>query len=183
MKRHRHLLLAILGASMLGIVPLAHAALSAPSDSHVTFTAAGPAGLKIEGTTPDLTIADQGEKITITVPLANLATGIGLRDKHMKEKYLEVPKFPSAILTVTRSSLKMPTGDKVEADAPSTVTIHWQTKPVSVHYDAKRVGSSISAHGTFHINMHDFGIEVPSYLGVTVKPDVEVSANFKVSDS
>jgi hypothetical protein len=31
--------------------------------------------------------------------------------------------------------------------------------------------------------MTDFGMTVPSYLGVTVKPDVDVNANFKVTGS
>ena len=33
-----------------------------------------------------------------------------------------------------------------------------------------------------HLNMNDFAIEVPSYLGVTVKPDVDVIAQFDVID-
>jgi hypothetical protein len=31
--------------------------------------------------------------------------------------------------------------------------------------------------------MNDFGISVPSYLGVTVKPEVDVSASFRVTGS
>ena len=182
MLRHQRVFLAVLGISATAAVPLAKAALSAPSDSHVTFRASGPAGLKIEGTTSDLAVAEQGGNVTITVPLSNLVTGISLRDRHMKEKYLEVPKFPAATLVIARSALKLPSGDGVEADAPATVTIHGQTKPVSVHYDAKRAGNSIAAHGSFRVNMHDFGVEVPSYLGVTVRPDVDVSATFRVSD-
>lgn len=162
----------------------AQAALSAPSDAHVAFQASGPAGMSFEGTTSDIGLADQGENIVITVPLANLSTGITLRDRHMKEKYLEVQKYPSAVLTVARSSLRLPAGnDKVDADVQSSVTLHGQTHPVSVHYEVKKDGASLSARGKFHINMHDFGIAVPSYLGITVKPDVDVTANFRVAES
>jgi polyisoprenoid-binding protein YceI len=160
------------------------AALSAPSDSKVGFQASGPAGLKIEGTTPDLTVADGGGSIVLTVPLANLTTGIGLRDKHMKEKYLEIDKFPSAVLTVARSALKFPAaGASVETDVPGTLQIHGQTKPVTVHYDAKADGSGFLSHGKFHVNMNDYGIQVPTYLGVTVKPDVDVTASFHIAGS
>jgi len=31
--------------------------------------------------------------------------------------------------------------------------------------------------------MNDFGITVPVYLGVTVKPDVDVSASFQVAEA
>jgi polyisoprenoid-binding protein YceI len=148
----------------------------------VGFVASGPAGMKIEGGTSDLDLSDQGETIVITVPLANLSTGIGLRDRHMKEKYLEVPKYPAATLSVARSALKLPAaGDKVEMDVPSTVNLHGQARAVTVHYEAKRDGASVVSRGTFRINMNDFGITVPVYLGVTVKPDVDVSANFRVA--
>ena len=68
-------------------------------------------------------------------------------------------------------------------DVPATVNLHGQTRPVTVHYEAKRDGAALIAHGKFHINMTDFGITVPSYLGVTVKPDVDVSADFHVAGS
>jgi polyisoprenoid-binding protein YceI len=171
-------------AVSVGLSADAQGALSGSTDSHVSFLAAGPAGMKIEGTTNDLTLAEQGDNVVITVPLANLTTGIALRDRHMKEKYLEIAKYPSATMSVARSALKIPAGaDKVEADAPSTVTIHGQTKPVTVHYESKRDGSSFSTRGRFHININEFGIAVPSYLGVTVKPDVDVTASFRANGS
>ena len=83
----------------------AHAALSAASDSHVTFEGKGPAGFKVTGSTTDLSVAEADGNVVVTVPLANLNTGIDLRDHHMKEKYLEVPKYPSAVLTIARSAL------------------------------------------------------------------------------
>jgi polyisoprenoid-binding protein YceI len=171
-------------AVSVGLSTDADAALGGSTDCHVNFSASGPAGMKIEGTTTDLTLADQGDNVLITVPLANLTTGIGLRDRHMKEKYLEIAKYPSATLSLARGALKLPSGaDKVEADAPSTVNIHGQARPVTVHYEVKRDGSSLITRGRFHINMNDFGIAVPSYLGVTVKPEVDVSANFRAAGS
>ena len=117
--------LATVGASIA-----ASAALSSPSDAHVTFQASGPAGLKIEGSTTELNVSDDGGTLSIDVPLANLATGIALRDHHMKEKYLEVPKYPSATLLVARSALKLPPpGGAIELDVPGTLKLHGQTSP------------------------------------------------------
>ena len=184
MHLRRHLGFFALASTLAGLSTAAHAALSDATAGHVSFQASGPAGMKIEGTTSDLTLADKGDSVVITVPLANLNTGISLRDKHMKEKYLEVPKYPSATLDVARTALKVPAaGDKVEIDVPGTVNLHGQTRPVTVHYEARRDGTALVAHGKFHINMTDFGITIPSYLGVTVKPDVDVSADFRVAGS
>jgi polyisoprenoid-binding protein YceI len=184
MDRLKRLWMVALCLSLWCLSTEGHAALSSPTDPHVTFDAAGPAGMKIEGTTTDLAVADDGANVVITVPLGNLSTGIGLRDHHMKEKYLEVPKFPNATLTIARSALKVPRGgEQTAADVPGTVQLHGQTRPVTVHYDAKGDGAAMGVHGAFHINMNDFGIAVPVYLGVTVKPDVDVSASFHVAGS
>ena len=75
------------------------------------------------------------------------------------------------------------TGGAAETDVPGSLQLHGQTKPITVHYDAKADGSGFAAHGKFHINMNDYGIQVPTYLGVTVKPDVDVTASFHVAGS
>ena len=161
---------------------VANAALIAPRDAHVVFEAAGPAGMKIEGRTSDLSVEDGGGSIAIAVSLANLGTGIALRDRHMKEKYLEVPKYPQATLTIARAALKVPaSGASTIADAPATLKLHGQTRPVTVHYDATVDADGVAVRGKLHVRMDDFGITIPSYLGVTVKPDVDVTASFHVA--
>jgi polyisoprenoid-binding protein YceI len=179
---NRFVSIGVVAIGLMAASASADATLSSPTDSKITFDAAGPAGLKIEGTTSDLNVAEDSGNVVITVPLANLTTGISLRDHHMKEKYLEVPKFPAATLTVPRAALKFPNpGEKAEGDVQATISLHGQSRPLVVHYDAQDAGSALAAHGTFRINMNDFGITVPVYLGVTVKPDVDVSASFRVS--
>jgi polyisoprenoid-binding protein YceI len=182
MDRRRRLWIVAVSSAVFSISAAGHAALSSPSNAHVSFRASGPAGLTIEGTTPDLKAAEDGGNLVIVVPLSNLTTGISLRDQHMRDKYLEVAKYPDTTLTVARAALKIPAGaEHVEGDAPGTLQLHGQTRPVSVHYLAARDGDAFAASGRFRVNMTDFGVNVPSYLGVTVKPDVDVSASFHLA--
>lgn len=166
----------------LMLIPLgAFATLSKPSAVGVKFIAAGPAGVSIVGETENLIIADDGKVVSVSCPLDTLHTGIGLRDRHMKEKYLEVEKFPRAELHVDRSTLAFPaTGNKSDRDAAGQLTLHGKTKVVRFHYTAQREGEGFTVSAKFRVNMKDYGIEVPSYLGVTVKPDVDVSVQFHV---
>lgn len=171
-----------IASGLLTVSAAGYAALTSASDAHITFGAAGPAGFKIEGTTNELAVSEGGGNVVVTVPLGNLSTGISLRDHHMKEKYLEVGKYPAAVLTVSRAALKMPaSGEQQEADVPATLALHGQTRSVTVHYSAKGDGGAFATQGRFHINMNEYGITVPSYLGVTVKPDIDVSASFRVA--
>lgn len=177
----RTLVFASLG--VLALVPPADAAIGRGRDAALSFFAKGPGGLKIEGKTSDFSVSEQAGKIRFVVPLARLDTGIELRNKHMREKYLEVAKYPNAELVVERSALRIPAdGQAAEGSVPGTMTIHGQSKPVSVAYKARRRGPTFDISGNVHLNIKDYGIAVPSYLGVTVKPDVEIALSAKVDD-
>jgi polyisoprenoid-binding protein YceI len=159
----------------------AYGALSDPRDARVAFQAIGPAGMKIDGVTTELSVVEKDGNVVVDVPLGNVTTGIALRDRHMKEKYLDVAKYPSATLVVARSALKTPgVGAKISADVPGALTLHGQSKPVTIHYAATGDSSGFAVEGAFHIRMDEFGIAAPTYLGVSVKPDVDVTARFHV---
>jgi hypothetical protein len=181
--RMRNLWISTAAAGVLGFSVAAHAKLSKVSGPDISFTLIGPAGMKIVGTGNELRVVDDGAAVKVTVPLANMKTGISVRDKHMHEKYLQTANFPSADLSVPRASLKSPAaGSNVAQDAAGTLTLHGKSKPVNFHYTSSREGTKFKVHGSMHLNMNDYGIEVPSYLGVTVKPDVDVIAQFEVAE-
>ena len=161
----------------------ADAKLTRTGTPQVAFHASGPAGMKIVGQTSDLDVDDQGAKIVIKVPLRNLTTGIALRDDHMRNKYLQVGSFPNAELSVDRATLHMPTGDgTASGDASGTMAIHGKTKSVTFHYNVARTGGALHVGGTTKLDIRDYGIDVPSYLGVTVKPDIDVEVQFTATE-
>lgn len=176
-------LVAAIGIAALSIAAPAYAKLNRPSQASARFVASGPGGLKIEGKTSELLVTEEGDNVRFVVPLGALDTGIELRNRHMREKYLEVPKYPNAELVVARAALKFPAeGQSSSGEAPGTMTIHGQSKPVTVNYRAQRGGAGIDVSGTIRIDIKQFGIDIPSYLGVTVKPDVDVRLEARVQD-
>jgi polyisoprenoid-binding protein YceI len=181
MQRRRTTAVLVLGV-LTTVSAVGHAALSRTENAQVSFTATGPAGMKIIGTTHDLSVAEANQEIVAIVPLRNLDTKIELRNKHMREKYLEVEKYPNAELRVPRSALTMPPGAPISARAEGTLTLHGRAKATSFTYVAKPDGSGIAVTGTLHVNMTDHGIAQPGYSGVSVKPDVDVQVSFHVQD-
>jgi len=120
--------------------------------------------------------------VTLTAPLTGLKTGIGLRDKHLKN-YLHVDKHPNATLVVDRSTLKLPSDNEVvESTATGQFTLNGVTQAVPFTYRAKRTGSDYHVQGRSEINIEKFQIERPCYLGVCVDPNVKVKVKFKVRD-
>lgn len=169
----------LLSGLLIAVMPLAaDAKLGRSGDASVSFSATGPAGLHIVGSTSELDVDEGGANVTVSVPLRNLSTGIALRDRHMREKYLQVDRFPNAELTVARAALKVPAAGETSGDATGTMKIHGQTKKVSFRYAATRDGNTIKVGGSVHVDMRDYGIEVPRFMGVTVRPDVDVTVRF-----
>ena len=173
-----------LTVALVLIATPAFAKLSQKGDAQVDLFATGPRGLSIDGKTNDLAIADDGKKIVFTVPLKNLTTGIALRDQHMREKYLQVEKYPDATLEIARVDLKFPVaGKRADGEVKGTFTAHGVSKPVTVKYKAHREkDGTLGAEGKFKININDHGIDVPNYLGVTVRPDMDLQVKFSASD-
>jgi polyisoprenoid-binding protein YceI len=162
---------------------LVYGALKA-SEASVSFTCTGPGGLHIEGKSTELLAESRGEAVVVTVPLAPLSTGIGLRDSHMHEKYLESKTYPTAELSLPRAGLQFPAeGARVEATAPGTLSLHGTSRAVTVHYTASRRGAVYDVSGDVHIEMNDFGITTPSYLGIKVKPPVDIAVTFRLLES
>jgi polyisoprenoid-binding protein YceI len=161
----------------------ADAKLARTGTPQVAFHASGPAGMKIVGTTSDLDVDDQGAKIVIKVPLRNLTTGIALRDDHMRNKYLQIGSYPNAELSVDRASIHFPAGDgSGSGDTTGTMAIHGKTKNVTFHYNIVRASGTLHVGGTTHLDIRDYGIDVPSYLGVTVKPEIDVEVQFTATE-
>lgn len=163
-------------ASILVLSAVAQARLSRAGDAQVQFTANGPAGLRIVGTTGELVVSETEKEVVLTVPLKGLDTKIDLRNKHMREKYLEVDKYPNAELRVAKDAVQRNTPS---GKATGVLTLHGQSKPMSFTYSTRPDGS---VTGAVRVNMKDFGITQPGYAGVTVKPDVDVNVSFRVTD-
>jgi len=165
--------------TLLLALPFLAAATQVTGEATVGFRGRGPGGFSLEGKSHQLRIEDDGTRLRVVVPLAGLQTGIALRDRHMREKYLQVEKYPEAVLELPWSGVKLPAdGQTAEGAAPGKMTIHGQTRDVQVKYRITRTGNRYQVSGNVPLKITDYGIEQPSYFGISVQPDIETSATF-----
>lgn len=159
---------------LLCMTLLSHPALAAPSADEpikATFSLT-PAG-SITAYTKHVASAINRQKdgsfaaARIEVPLTTLTTDNSLRDQHMKQKYLEVAKFPKAILSGLIAK-----GGKFSGK----LTLHGQTAPVAGEYKVN--GSRVSA--TFPLKLETYKIKIPNYLGVGVEDEGTVEVNLPI---
>jgi hypothetical protein len=146
----------------------------------VTVLARGPAGLRIEGKGREISLEEEASALVVRVPIAPLDTGISLRDAHLRQ-LLEADKYPAATLRISRSELTFPSERQpAEGTADADLTLHGQSRPVKVRYHAELAGGITKVHGSFQLDLRDYDIQAPSYLGVSVAPNVEVKAELAV---
>lgn len=146
------------------------------SDSKVSFVStANPGLITIEGVGGKfedvvLVIAKDG-KLTgnFKVKLDAFDTGINLRNEHMRDKYLEVKKYPLAEF----SFKNQPDSGVLKG----IMKIKKDSKEMEFKYELK--DGHVTAKG--FLNVKDFpSIGVPSYLGVTAADRVDISVEFKL---
>lgn len=142
----------------------------------VEFLAIGkPSFLKVRGIgsapTGELKVIGTKASGEFSFELASLDTDIALRNEHMKDKYLEVGKFPKAIIRFKDIEAK----EGAKATIPAELELHGVKKTISMDAELQPSGEAKKATGTFKFKLTDFGIAIPSHLGVTIADEVTVT--------
>lgn len=153
----------------------------------VTFRAVGrPAAIKINGSGEaahgTLTIDDDKKATgTLTFNLKSLTTGIDLRDKHMKEKYLQVDRYPESQLTIKNLAIpdRVLNSTSAEQDIPFSgkLKLKGTEKDVQGTAHVKKSNENLDVTAQFSIKLDDFGVDIPKYLGITVANEVKIEVS------
>lgn len=160
------------------------------SKSQVEFLAVGtPSALKIRGKLAEPEKALKGKiqlkgdtlSVDAEADVAKFDTGIELRNQHMKEKYLETAKFPTAKVVIPALKLTggLPTSDGEAKEVPfeGKLTLHGVEKPIVGKADVSRRGGDLKMKFDFTFKVQDFGVETPSFMGISVTKDVGVTVD------
>ncbi len=162
--------------------------------SKVEFLAVGnPSAIKIRGELKgnpkealkgELKLEDFKAKGKIVLKLDAFETGMALRDRHMREKYLETAKYPEATLEIT--DLRFPQSfaeESFSADSEpfkGNLSLREKTVPVAGTVSMKGSKENVEMKFDFPLKTTDYKIDTPSFMGVTVASDVSVTAEVKI---
>jgi polyisoprenoid-binding protein YceI len=93
----------------------------------------------------------------------------------LKKKYLEIEKYPRTTLQIDQlvySDKEFPWVGKLD--------LHGKIVEVKGKATVVPAGTGKAIAATFQIVLSDFGISVPSHLGITMAEKVDISVKFKI---
>jgi len=150
--------------------------------SNVEFLAIGkPSAIKIRGKSQNLKSQLQWKEKQLNgnfvFDLNSLDTGIELRTNHMKEQYLETGKFKNAELTLKPVALTQDIcKESVQLEKipfEGTLKLHGEEKPVKGEFDIKADKGQGISKVRFDLNITEYKIDIPVYMGIKVADKVE----------
>jgi polyisoprenoid-binding protein YceI len=138
------------------------------------------------GRTPDVegSLTVEGGMLTggqITVDLTTLRSDSTMRDGQLRRQALETNAFPTATFRLSGpiDLAALRSGGSLQATVAGQLTLHGQTRDVSIPLEARRTGSVVTVVGSIRIAFADFGIVRPR-AGIVLSVEDVATMEFQV---
>lgn len=122
-----------------------------------------------------------GTELYLEVDLASIDTGIGLRNRHMRDNYLEVDEYPYASFRGSIASVAPRAGGGHQVTAAGTFTIHGVSREREITCDVTPAGEGYRAACAFQVLLSDHDIEIPKVMFLKLANEIQVEVEFTVS--
>jgi polyisoprenoid-binding protein YceI len=119
----------------------------------------------------------------IALDLATLDTGIGLRNQHLREKYLEIAKgrdFDRAVISDVAVNDAGGPDFQGRSAFGGNLLLHGVSRPIAGTVEIRRAGAGVRIDASFPLTLTDFAIVPPEYLGVGVANKVMVKVQLSL---
>jgi polyisoprenoid-binding protein YceI len=126
--------------------------------------------------------AYQGSEFYFEVDLNALDTGLGLRNRHMRQNYLETKLYPYATYKGAIRNATAGRGDTLLVAVSGTFTIHGVERPLSVACPVVPEGQGgYRVRCRFQVRLSDFRIKIPSLMVMKLNEVVDLTLDFAVT--
>jgi polyisoprenoid-binding protein YceI len=124
-----------------------------------------------------------GSRFYFEVDLNALDTGIGLRNRHMRENYLETDKYPFAQFTGRIAGVSPGSDTSLLVSTTGDLTIHGVKRPLSATIVAVRDQQRYHVRGQFSVALPDQKIKVPKLMFMKISDTIQVQLDFYLLDA
>lgn len=115
---------------------------------------------------------------SLSVDLRTLKTGIGMRDRHMRDNYLEVDNGPD-FETATIENIQI---EKLDGKTTFSgiLMLHGERRPVTGSATLERRDGGYTVQAEFPVRVSEHKINKPTYLGVGVRDEIRIKVALTV---
>jgi polyisoprenoid-binding protein YceI len=114
------------------------------------------------------------------VDLRTIDTGIGLRNRHMRENYLETDKYPMAVYEGKIVNAEKIGDNKYKVKVAGSMSIHGATRKQDVEGTIDILGDEINITTDFIVKLTDHNIEVPRLMFLKINENMQLHLDFSL---
>ena len=120
-------------------------------------------------------------EVYLEVELGDLDTGIGLRNRHMRDNYLETDKYPYAQYSGKCIDIQreQPAGVHI-VTCEGTMKIHGVENPLQIQGRVEEVDNGIRVATEFSVELPDYDIAVPKVMFLKINETIRLDIRFTV---
>lgn len=123
-------------------------------------------------------LPDKGQ-ITFTAVIKNFQFKRDLMKEHFNNNYMESDRYEKAIFkgVIEKFDLKVITENEQDFLIRGKMTIHGQSKMITVNAKIKKVANGINVSSFFTLNTDDFKIEIPNIVIARISKKVNTKVD------
>jgi hypothetical protein len=143
-----------------------------------------PEVASFEGKTSEIAVVDDGRMLSFRVAMSSVHTGIGLRDRDMNDKYLQIATYPDIVLQISRTAISPPMGqgESLSGQADASFVVRGIAEPVVVSYVVTRSGEGWDVSASFDFDVSKHGVAGMNRLGIHVNPAMRADVTLHLLD-
>jgi polyisoprenoid-binding protein YceI len=117
-------------------------------------------------------------ELHLEVKLETLDTGIGLRNRHMRDNYLETDEFPFAVYAARLTGFEKLSDTLYSAIAEGMMKIHGVERPIQVTTTLIPYNEGFRVSCDFEVNLKDYRIKIPKFMFLKIDEIIRLELNF-----
>lgn len=122
-------------------------------------------------------------EIYFEVDLNSVDTGIGLRNRHMREDYLHTDKYQFTNFKGHISTLKEISQTEFDVTAKGIMFIHGVSREITINGKIYKVPNGYQLKSEFIVKLTDYNIKVPKFMFVRISEDIKLTLDFFVKST
>lgn len=133
----------------------------------------------IEGDSGLVAGADYGgSELYLEVELNGLDTGIRLRNRQMRDDYLETGRYPYATYSAAIESVDRNSGGEYTINASGTFSVHGVERPLEISCNSVAAGAGYRVRCGFEVLLSDYNIERPALMFLKLSDTIRLQLDF-----